>query len=574
MVSQSAPKSHLSSSRCPVKRSRAPYARNTTTPELRAAAAKLRLEKRATKEDDINKVLEYIDKKVTELATKFRPYMHFKGLKTNADKNHGMKDNVRELVKDSVKYHELSTAQRQTLIDEFDQMKSAARRRPPNITAKSHAAECSSSFSSVTEELLGLKNRLGTKAFVIMVRASNYLNIAPKVYVTSDSVEQFLRVYLRKDPLDMACKMESGILSEGLTNSGSMNYKARVQAVKTAIRTGLQLALIKITKDASATMEYICYESLVVAQYHVKLIGWTHHNWKNPSDLKGGLELLEKAATREVDERARRIAAGEVLIPNKDPGTLAAEATTGATSVSVSATTSAASASASATTISASATTSATPATTISASAATSATSTTTSAASTTTSVTSNATMTSTAGTSPGSPAVSTGVADTSPDFPDFPNSPKSPDSPPAAFTAQSGASTSAGISPAFATTTTTESSAGTSSGSATAGCGTAASVGTPPNPTPSRTSGGWFFPDMSTRPNDPWIFCPYSRSPEQSQALPNDSAQSTQTKAQNMFTDDMLDPALRAPAASNCPSGAKPLPPPRTPSPPLLMHA
>lgn len=91
---------------------------------------------------------------------------------------------------------------------------------------------------------------------------------------------------------------------------------------------------MEITKDPHAVMEYLRYETAVVQQYHVKLIGWTHPEWANPSDLKGGLEALEYLAeaisttnickfvriTREeVDERKRRIAAGEVMTPNREP---------------------------------------------------------------------------------------------------------------------------------------------------------------------------------------------------------------------------------------------------------------
>ncbi|KAH7902770.1 hypothetical protein BJ138DRAFT_1201465 [Hygrophoropsis aurantiaca] len=79
-------------------------------------------------------------------------------------------------------------------------------------------------------------------------------------------------------------------------------------------------------------MEYKTYETDVVNKYHVKLIGWPHDEWANPSDLKGGLPVLEKISgaitnktckfvrldREEVEERKRRIIMGEILTPDRD----------------------------------------------------------------------------------------------------------------------------------------------------------------------------------------------------------------------------------------------------------------
>jgi hypothetical protein len=69
----------------------------------------------------------------------------------------------------------------------------------------------------------------------------------------------------------------------------------------------------------------------MVQKYLVKLIGWCHDAWGNPSNLKGGVEPLEALARavsekkcrfvritrQEADERTKRIEVGEVLTPNK-----------------------------------------------------------------------------------------------------------------------------------------------------------------------------------------------------------------------------------------------------------------
>jgi hypothetical protein len=89
----------------------------------------------------------------------------------------------------------------------------------------------------------------------------------------------------------------------------------------------------ELTGDAKASVEFTHYEVRVVQRYLVKLVGWNHPQWLNPSDLKGGLDALEKVVealskgtcrfvkiTRdEVEERQRRIAAGEKLTPELEP---------------------------------------------------------------------------------------------------------------------------------------------------------------------------------------------------------------------------------------------------------------
>lgn len=69
----------------------------------------------------------------------------------------------------------------------------------------------------------------------------------------------------------------------------------------------------------------------MVQTYLVKLVGWCHDAWGNPSNLKGGVEPLEALARavlekkcrfvritrQEADERMKRIEVGEILTPNK-----------------------------------------------------------------------------------------------------------------------------------------------------------------------------------------------------------------------------------------------------------------
>ncbi|KAH7908746.1 hypothetical protein BJ138DRAFT_1012143 [Hygrophoropsis aurantiaca] len=358
-----ASKPHFKNTRRLVIRQRAPTPR--VTPEMRAFLRQRRQEKRTTEDQAVAEVMDYIESKAAELATRFNTsprrylerfyvgsslrrkkrnktsawhaYMHFKGVSTNNDKAFGEKATLRELVQDTTDYQKLDSAKRKLLVEEFDKIKDGARKNPPNITARTRQAEASSSFNTASDELLGLKNRIGTEALIIMVRGTSSLNMAPKIFFTSPTVEQFLRVYLRKDPQDLACKFESAVLANGISGSmyaySNINYRGRVGATKSAIRAGLQLALVDTTGNSAATMEYLKYETNVVRRYHVKLVGWTHPDWNNPSELRGGAVPLEtlaravangtckfiKITAEEVAERTRRMSYGEILTPPNEP---------------------------------------------------------------------------------------------------------------------------------------------------------------------------------------------------------------------------------------------------------------
>ncbi|KAG8216536.1 hypothetical protein J3R82DRAFT_6680 [Butyriboletus roseoflavus] len=111
-----------------------------------------------------------------------------------------------------------------------------------------------------------------------------------------------------------------------------LSYKACVAKAKNVITNGLQNDQICLMKDSTAKVDYVCYKFGIVEHYHVHLIGYTHNQWANPSELKGGIGPLEalaqevlkkkcyfvKISAEEIVEHKAWIADGEVLTPNKD----------------------------------------------------------------------------------------------------------------------------------------------------------------------------------------------------------------------------------------------------------------
>ncbi|KAG1854027.1 hypothetical protein F4604DRAFT_1591386 [Suillus subluteus] len=324
--------------------------------EARQALTTRQREKRADEDAAVDDILTYIDEQATDLARRFgrsrrryleklyigsalrrkrrnktsawSTFLHFKSEKFNADKDIGQRANLRAIAKETSEYHQLTLEQRAEMVEEFEKIKTPARNESLHRT---RLAEVNASFAAMVSEAEALKERVGTETLIVTVRSSSNLNMLPKVHLTSDVVSHFVRTLLREDPMKLGIKMESTVLA-GLAprNVLSMNYSDRKLAAKQGIRSGLNESLVEVTENANATLEFVRYERMV-QEHLVKLIGWCHNEWGNPSNLKGGVGPLEALALavsdkkckfiritrQEADERMKRIEAGEVLTPNK-----------------------------------------------------------------------------------------------------------------------------------------------------------------------------------------------------------------------------------------------------------------
>ncbi|KAG2355040.1 hypothetical protein BDR07DRAFT_1493722 [Suillus spraguei] len=210
--------------------------------------------------------------------------MHFKGKDIN--KGTPAKETI------------FSSSSKMPIIITALQQKNAARVKPPNLLVKTSNGECSSSFAAVVDELKTLKQQIVTEALVILICGSCDLNLQPKVHFTCVAAKQFLRTATCKDPMEFACKLEGYILSGGIRDCGfSLTHKERVKLAKQTIRSSMQAGLIQITGKTNVNFEYLCYEAAVVQEHLVKVVGWNHKDWANPSNLKRGIKALETLAS-------------------------------------------------------------------------------------------------------------------------------------------------------------------------------------------------------------------------------------------------------------------------------------
>ncbi|KAG1765884.1 hypothetical protein EV702DRAFT_941138, partial [Suillus placidus] len=300
-------------------------------------------------EGKVQAVISYLEDKATELARIFKKprhhylewfclgsklqcvkrgktsvwsaWVHFKGIKSNTGNEHVRRTKMTDIMKDKAEYSELTEDEKKALITEFDEVKNCVIKRPPNITARVKSSECAKSFQAVQDELEALSQCAGVEAFIFMVCGTSDFQMAPKAFFTSAACEHFMRIYLRH-VLPLTSRVQC-----------FQREFSTVFFIPSQSLIILMSALGDVTKNTSATMEFTRYEVAIIHKYHVKLMGWNHPQWVNPSDLKGGIEALENIVSAlanntcrfveitgaEVDECKHKIADGAVITPETEP---------------------------------------------------------------------------------------------------------------------------------------------------------------------------------------------------------------------------------------------------------------
>ncbi|KAG2737742.1 hypothetical protein P692DRAFT_20688497, partial [Suillus brevipes Sb2] len=327
--------------------------------EARQAITTRQRAKCADEDAAVDEVLTYIDEQATALAQRFgqscrcylekifiasalqrkwhnktsawSAYLHFKGQSSNEDKAVGQQSNIHSLAHDAEEYHKLTSEQCSEMVDKFNKIKNSGQSKPPNVTARTRLVEVNHSFAAMVSEAEALKERVGTETLIVAVQSSTNLNMLPKVHFTSDVVSHFIHTLLHEDPMKLGIKMESTVLAGLPTrNVFSMTYTDRKLAAKSSIRNGLNQSLVEVTEDQNTTLEFVCYEWMVQSHL-IKIVGWCHDHWGNPSNLKGGIDALQtlalaidnrtcrfvKISKDEAIKRLECIDAGEDLSPNK-----------------------------------------------------------------------------------------------------------------------------------------------------------------------------------------------------------------------------------------------------------------
>jgi hypothetical protein len=71
--------------------------------------------------------------------------------------------------------------------------------------------------------------------------------------------------------------------------------------------------LVEITGNPKAKMEYVCYQRAIVEHYNIKLVGWTHNQFKSLGEMRNAIGPLQELCDALVDGHCKfvRLAPGE-----------------------------------------------------------------------------------------------------------------------------------------------------------------------------------------------------------------------------------------------------------------------
>ncbi|KAI0038358.1 hypothetical protein FA95DRAFT_1505777 [Auriscalpium vulgare] len=151
------------------------------------------------------------------------------------------------------------------------------------VSNKSAAQDARCTFENVNTELGNLTERVGTKSILFVTRSSISDSIAPGWFATSDSVD-FLNDILGLDPWDVTRKFELWACSNAINT---------LPKVRAEITKMLLSGLRYITKRTKISMNFDNYETAIVLNMSVKLIGWTCGEIRSPSKIGSVCDLRD-----------------------------------------------------------------------------------------------------------------------------------------------------------------------------------------------------------------------------------------------------------------------------------------
>ncbi|KIY45338.1 hypothetical protein FISHEDRAFT_76522 [Fistulina hepatica ATCC 64428] len=141
----------------------------------------------------------------------------------------------------------------------------------------------------------GLRQRVGIEGFFVVVSSNTDFPIDPIWFFTRDELDEYMKVLLRNwDTSQLGYKMQAfaqaGCDVANLTRSAH----EKAQFLKGEIVRLVNQALVDITQDTNASMQYVQYERNIVYKRSVVLEGWPHDKLVQPSRMGNSIGQLER----------------------------------------------------------------------------------------------------------------------------------------------------------------------------------------------------------------------------------------------------------------------------------------
>ncbi|TFK59157.1 hypothetical protein BDN72DRAFT_906111 [Pluteus cervinus] len=241
-------------------------------------------------------------------------------------------------------YHGLNETERLAYVEEFMALKVAnlELQRP---TPRARIQDVSNVIRNIELLLLGLQRRAGVHAMVCIFRNTTTYVMDPQWFFTSAELEPYLPMAVGKqwNTAQVGARLEAFAIAGCDTSKLFKTVQQKVEFYKMSIRNRVNHSLRQITGNSNLQMQYVHFETRIVHQYGVNIVGWTHPTFGNPSELSSSLEPLKKLydalvsgeckfvklSEADVDKRKKeyeaKLASGEVEVTErkqrKDAGT-------------------------------------------------------------------------------------------------------------------------------------------------------------------------------------------------------------------------------------------------------------
>ncbi|KAI6100913.1 hypothetical protein EDD16DRAFT_1463800, partial [Pisolithus croceorrhizus] len=189
-----------------------------------------------------------------------------------------------------LEYRELSTEDKDRLVEEFSQFKES-KAVGIRATTKSKINDITHTLKAIENELHNLKSHTGVESMLYATRGTTDL-LLRGIAFTTEGVADFLGSVMGIDTQDLVSKME-GFAIQGIKGAAE-NHQQCISNVRAALRNIINCQLREVTGDPKAKMQWAQYFQNVVARYHVAIEGWPDTVvFANLSSASSSLSQLE-----------------------------------------------------------------------------------------------------------------------------------------------------------------------------------------------------------------------------------------------------------------------------------------
>ncbi|KLO07569.1 hypothetical protein SCHPADRAFT_945183 [Schizopora paradoxa] len=163
------------------------------------------------------------------------------------------------------------------------------------VTPRSMSMVVYNGCKQIEEKLTTMRKRAGIEAVLIVVRNNMLYDLNPVVYFTSAGLEAYMPIAVGRvwDAVSVAARCQAFAIARCSIDNLGMSHKKMVEVLKAQIREQITRKLIDATGNERAVMNYTNTHREIVMKYGIRLEGWSHKKWANPSELGSQLGPLQ-----------------------------------------------------------------------------------------------------------------------------------------------------------------------------------------------------------------------------------------------------------------------------------------